>query len=77
MPVIRVEMWAGRCLEQKRVLARRITRTVAEIAGCEPDAVQIIFQDYAPENWSVGGQLRYDKLIEDELICKCRRANAG
>ncbi|HEU5109753.1 MAG TPA: 4-oxalocrotonate tautomerase family protein [Micromonosporaceae bacterium] len=72
MPVVRVDMWAGRTLEQKRVLARRLTWTVAEVAGCNPSEVQVVFQDYAPEDWAVAGQLLHDRLAESQGLCRCQ-----
>lgn len=56
MPVVIVEWWAGRTVEQKKKVARDITRTMQEI-GVPPEATHIIFQDISRDNWAVGGKL--------------------
>lgn len=60
MPIIRVELWEGRDLVQKRRLARELTDTVARITGCDPATVRVLINDYSPEDWAVGGTLRVD-----------------
>ena len=61
MPVIRVEMWEGRTLEQKRELVEVLTREVARIAGSKPDSIYVIIEDVKKENWGAGGKLCSDK----------------
>ena len=56
MPVVTVEMWEGRTIEQKRQLAEGITASFAEI-GTDPKAVQIIIKDIPKHNWAIGGKL--------------------
>ena len=56
MPVVIVEMWAGRNLDQKRQLVEGITESFAKI-GTSADAVQIIIKDNAKDNWAIGGRL--------------------
>jgi phenylpyruvate tautomerase PptA (4-oxalocrotonate tautomerase family) len=38
MPIIRVEMWEGRSVEQKRRLARKWTDALVAVIECEPAA---------------------------------------
>ena len=61
MPIIRIEFWEGRSLEQKRALASQITRAVSRIAECDPSVVQVIFQEYTLDNWSIAGSLESDR----------------
>ena len=61
MPIIRVEMRAGRSLEQKRELVEVLTRETARIAQCAPESVYIVIQDVEKENWGAGGRLCFDK----------------
>jgi len=61
MPVIHVEMWEGRTLEQKRELVEVLTREVARIAGSKPDSIYVIIEDVKKENWGAGGKLCVDK----------------
>lgn len=60
MPIIRVEMLAGRTVEQKRELAEVLTRETARIAGTNPSSIFVVFEDVAKENWAVGGTLIAD-----------------
>lgn len=61
MPIIRIEMWEGRTLEQKRELVEVLTRETARIAGTDPDSIYIIIEDVKKENWGAGGRLSSDK----------------
>ena len=56
MPVVIVEMWEGRTLEQKKQLVKGITSAFVKI-GTLPEAVQIILKDNAKHNWSIGEKL--------------------
>ena len=56
MPVIIVEMWEGRTVEQKKQLSQDITASFSKI-GVKPEVVQIIIKDNPKHNWAVGGKL--------------------
>ncbi len=56
MPVIIVEMWAGRTPEQKKQLAADLTQAFVKI-GTPKEAVHIIFKDNPKSNWADGGKL--------------------
>lgn len=56
MPVVTVEMWEGRSIEQKRKLVEGITSSFAQI-GTPPEAVQIIIKDNPKHNWAIAGKL--------------------
>jgi len=60
MPIIRVQMFAGRTQAQKRELARAITEAVVSIAQTTPEATIVIFEDIPKENWAQGGKLAVD-----------------
>jgi 4-oxalocrotonate tautomerase len=62
MPIIRVEMWQGRTLEQKRQLARELTDVLVRIAGCDQSTVRVLFSEYARDAWAVGGVLESDRV---------------
>lgn len=61
MPTIRVELFAGRTLEQKRALAAALTEATVKTLGASPDSVDVIFQDVQRSDWATGGQLWSDK----------------
>jgi 4-oxalocrotonate tautomerase len=57
MPVIRVEMFAGRSPAQKQAFAQAVTESFVAICGGTPQSVQIVFQDVAKADWAVAGKL--------------------
>jgi 4-oxalocrotonate tautomerase len=62
MPVVTVEMWEGRSLEQKRSLVRAITEAMIEHAEARPDALHVILHEIPHENWGRGGELGVDRV---------------
>ncbi len=61
MPLIIVNWYPGRSLEQKRELAKAITEVVARIGKTTPEATQIIFQEVAKEDWATAGVLASER----------------
>jgi len=59
MPVVIVEMWEGRTVEQKRQLAEGITEAFVKI-GVPPEALHIIMKDNPKHNWAIAGKLASD-----------------
>ena len=57
MPVVHVEMWAGRTQSQKKELAKVITEAMVRITNTTPEATIVIFSDVAKENWAQAGLL--------------------
>lgn len=57
MPTLRVEMFAGRTLEQKRRLARELTDATVRALGVPASAVEVLFYDIERSDWAVGGTL--------------------
>ena len=56
MPVVTVEMWEGRTIEQKKQLVEGITASFTKI-GTSAEAVHIIIKDIPKYNWATGGKL--------------------
>jgi 4-oxalocrotonate tautomerase len=56
MPIVRVEMLAGRDAETKQRIASEITETLARHAGSDPAHVYVMFDDVAHADWAVGGR---------------------
>ena len=56
MPVVTVEMWEGRSIDQKKQLVEGITSSFTKI-GTPAEAVHIIIKDIAKHNWATGGKL--------------------
>lgn len=61
MPIVRVEMYEGRSMDQKRELARDLTAVVARVTGNPADAVHVIIEEIKRENWAIGGVLQPDR----------------
>ena len=57
MPVVYIEMYKGRTMEQKRELAGEITESIHRIAGVRTEAIQVIFLEIEKENWAIGGKI--------------------
>ncbi|RNF86088.1 2-hydroxymuconate tautomerase [Montanilutibacter psychrotolerans] len=62
MPIVRVEMWEGRTLEQKRELVEVFTREMSRICGCTEAGIHIVIDEVKKENWAMGGQLCHEKF---------------
>lgn len=60
MPVVIVEMWEGRTVEQKKQLAEGITASFVKI-GTPADAVHIVMKDNPKHNWAIAGKLASEK----------------
>ncbi len=62
MPIIRVEMWEGKTLEQKRELVEVLTKETARITGNSLASIYVVIEDVKKENWGVSGMLSSDKF---------------
>lgn len=60
MPVVTVEMWEGRTIEQKRQIIKGITSALTDI-GVPPEATQVIIKDNPKHNWGIAGKLASEK----------------
>jgi 4-oxalocrotonate tautomerase len=60
MPSIRVELFEGRTVEQKRRLAKALTEATVNTLGGSADSVDVVFFDIARHDWSTGGTLWSD-----------------
>ena len=56
MPVVIVEMWEGRTIDQKKKLVEGITSSFEKI-GTPREALQIILRDIPKHNWAMAGKL--------------------
>ena len=61
MPVITVEMFEGRTIDQKRALVKTLTEGFCESAGGAPASVHVVIKDIAKSDWAVAGELMSDK----------------
>jgi 4-oxalocrotonate tautomerase len=56
MPIVRVEMWAGRTTEQKEKIIKNVTEAMCESVGCPKEAVWVVIEDVPKENWGISGE---------------------
>ena len=77
MPRIKVELIEGRTIEQKRLLAERVTQAAIEVFGVEPDAVTVRFEEVPAHNMAKAGRLRSDTGSSDVENPEVRPATAG
>lgn len=60
MPTIRVTLFAGRTVEQKRAFSASITRAAVADLGSSPESVDVIFEDVEKHDWATAGRLWSD-----------------
>ena len=65
MPTLRIEMWSGRTMEQKRRLVRLVTDAVVEALGVPAQDVQIKIAEGEKHNAARGGILRSDETQDN------------
>lgn len=61
MPVVTVQLWEGRTVEQKRKLVKAITEAMVEHANVRPDGLHVIVHDVPKDSWARGGVLGIDR----------------
>jgi 3-oxoadipate enol-lactonase len=69
MPVIRVELLAGRTREEKRAFTKAVTDAFVATCGGSPQSVQVIFHDVAKDDWGVAGRLTSDPAPPKPVEC--------
>ncbi|MFG1222956.1 2-hydroxymuconate tautomerase [Xanthobacter wiegelii] len=60
MPLVVVEMWEGRSVEQKRNLVKAITKAMVEEAAGKPDHLHVVIHETPKDSWGRGGILGID-----------------
>jgi 4-oxalocrotonate tautomerase len=55
MPFVTIRILAGHPQERKDEMSRRVTDAIAELAKLPREAVWVVFEDVAAEDWYVGG----------------------
>ena len=57
MPLVTVDMWEGRTIEQKKELVEGITSVMTDKLGIAPEHITIIIKDVPKHNWASGSKL--------------------
>jgi 4-oxalocrotonate tautomerase len=55
MPIVEVNMLAGRTKEQKKALIKAITEAVITSLDAKPETVRVILREMAPEDYGIAG----------------------
>lgn len=61
MPVVTVQMFEGRTIDQKRRLVKAITDAMVEHADARPDGLHVVLHEVSKENWGRAGVLGSDR----------------
>ena len=68
MPVVTVDLWPGRSVNQKRRLVAAITEAMVEHAGAGSEHLHVIIHDVAKDSWGRDGRLGIDN--EPDTVAK-------
>ena len=60
MPLVHIEWFPGRTLDQKREVMEVLTRELSRIAECPPGTITVIFSEVSREDWGRNGRLFCD-----------------
>ena len=60
MPLVTIEMFEGRTIEQKKELVRDITDAVMKL-NVPAEAVHVLIKDVPKHNWADGGKLASER----------------
>lgn len=61
MPIVQIEMFEGKTIEEKRRLVEKVTEAIVESIGTNKESVSIIIRDMSKADFAKGGQLLIDK----------------
>jgi 4-oxalocrotonate tautomerase len=65
MPLVRIDMFPGRTLDQKREITEVVTKELCRIAKCLPETITVIFNEVNREDWGRAGKLFIDEYPYD------------
>jgi 4-oxalocrotonate tautomerase family enzyme len=55
MPFVQVTILAGRSVEQKHDLMKRLTAATAEALGGDPQLIRVAIYEVSGDEWAIGG----------------------
>lgn len=61
MPIVTIDFYKGRTLEQKRAMVKKVTEALVETIQCKPESVQISLRETSPDEVANGGILNSDR----------------
>jgi len=60
MPIVHIHMLAGRNVEKKRLLVKRITDVLCDTLDTKPEKVRVILSDMPHDSYAIAGVLVSD-----------------
>lgn len=66
MPIVTVQMYPGRSIDQKRTLVKALTDAMVQHAGTRPDNLHVVIEEVEKENWSIAGILGSDREAQSQ-----------
>ena len=61
MPIIRVEMFKGRTVAQKKAITKELIEGFIRAGGGKPEAFQVLFTEVDKQDWAVGFEMMSEK----------------
>jgi 4-oxalocrotonate tautomerase len=56
MPFVNIRILEGHPQARKDEISRRVTEAISEVAELPKEAIWVVFEDVAAEDWFVGGR---------------------
>lgn len=57
MPIVKIELLAGRDVQTKQAIATEVTAVLSKHLGNDPEHIYVMFDDVPATDWAVGGRL--------------------
>jgi 4-oxalocrotonate tautomerase len=75
MPNIRVELLAGRSVEQRRQFAEQVTESAVEALGARRQDVRILFEEITADHVANGGVLASEDASRASVVSRLATAD--
>jgi len=66
----------GRTVEQKRLLARRVSEAVCDVLDVTPQSVRILINELTPDHFSIGGITAAEGALMKSKAADCAATHA-
>ncbi len=67
MPIVQIDLLAGREPERKAELIQKVTEAVVAALGVHPEQVRVLLREVPPEHWGIGGRSIAERQREQGL----------
>lgn len=73
MPIVHIDLIAGRSQEQLKNLVKDVTDVVSKNTGAPAEHIHVILSEMQKNRYSVGGVLKSDEEAEQVVHCRTGR----